>query len=70
MRLLEPWHLLIITVVLVAVFGARRLLPESARALGRSLHVFRKAVHEPPTSQAPTGTDRDPAGWGDCGWPY
>lgn len=34
MRVLEPWHLLILATVSLALFGAERL-PESARSLGR-----------------------------------
>jgi sec-independent protein translocase protein TatA len=47
MRLLEPWHLAILAVVFVALFGAKRL-PDSARSLGESLHIFKKALHENP----------------------
>jgi sec-independent protein translocase protein TatA len=42
---LEPWHLLIIAGVFVALFGARRL-PDSARSLGRSLRIFRSEMRQ------------------------
>ena len=37
---LSPWHLLIIAVIFVMLFGAKKL-PDSARALGRSLRIFK-----------------------------
>jgi sec-independent protein translocase protein TatA len=42
---LEPWHLLILAVVFIALFGAKRL-PDSARSLGESLHIFKKTLRE------------------------
>lgn len=39
--LLAPWHLLIVFVVAVLVFGPNKL-PEIARQMGRALHEFRK----------------------------
>lgn len=38
--LLAPWHLLIVFVVAVLVFGPNKL-PEIARQVGRGLHEFR-----------------------------
>ena len=40
MFLREPSHLLLIILVLILLFGAKRL-PDSARALGRSLRIFK-----------------------------
>lgn len=40
MFLREPSHILLIILVLVILFGAKRL-PESARSLGRSLRIFK-----------------------------
>jgi len=42
---LEPWHVLIVLVVLVVVFGSKRL-PEAARSLGRSARVFKSEMDE------------------------
>ncbi len=45
---LSPWHLAIIAVVFVLLFGAKRL-PDGARALGRSLRIFKaevKSMHD------------------------
>lgn len=37
---LSPWHLLIVAVVFVALFGYRRL-PDAARSMGRSLRILK-----------------------------
>ena len=41
----EPSHWLILIVVVVILFGAKRL-PDSARSLGRSLRIFKSEVKE------------------------
>ena len=38
-----PWHIIILVVVLVLLFGARRL-PGAAQSLGQSMHIFKKSV--------------------------
>ncbi|MEV0917523.1 Sec-independent protein translocase subunit TatA [Streptomyces sp. NPDC049967] len=45
---LEPWHLLIIALVVVMLFGAKKL-PDTARALGKSMRILKseaKAMKE------------------------
>ncbi|MEV0928583.1 Sec-independent protein translocase subunit TatA [Streptomyces spongiicola] len=37
---LEPWHLVILVAVAFALFGAKRL-PDTARALGKSLRILK-----------------------------
>ncbi|MEU8969282.1 Sec-independent protein translocase subunit TatA [Streptomyces monashensis] len=37
---LEPWHLLIVAVVFIVLFGARKL-PDTARALGKSMRILK-----------------------------
>ena len=41
----EPSHWLLLILVVVILFGAKRL-PDSARALGRSLRIFKSEVKE------------------------
>ncbi|NEA43925.1 Sec-independent protein translocase subunit TatA [Streptomyces sp. SID11385] len=59
---LEPWHLLILLVVVVVLFGSRKL-PDTARALGKSLRILKsetralRAEHESPEA----GGDPRPA---------
>ncbi|CAM5447737.1 Sec-independent protein translocase protein TatA [Streptomyces rimosus subsp. rimosus] len=37
---LEPWHLLIVALVVILLFGSKKL-PEMARALGKSLRILK-----------------------------
>lgn len=37
---LQPWHVLILIVVLIALFGAKRL-PDAARGIGKSMRIFK-----------------------------
>ena len=41
----EPSHWLLLLLVVVILFGAKRL-PDSARSLGRSLRIFKSEVKE------------------------
>jgi len=45
MFLKEPSHILILLLVVTVLFGAKRL-PSSARALGRSLRIFKSEVND------------------------
>ncbi len=42
---LGPWEIIIILVVLVLLFGAKKL-PDAARSLGRSMRIFKSEVKE------------------------
>ncbi|WP_394428605.1 Sec-independent protein translocase subunit TatA [Streptomyces sp. SGAir0957] len=37
---LEPWHLLILGLVIILVFGSKKL-PDTARSLGKSLRILK-----------------------------
>ncbi|MFG2949721.1 Sec-independent protein translocase subunit TatA [Streptomyces adustus] len=37
---LEPWHLLVLVAVVVLIFGSKKL-PDTARALGRSMRILK-----------------------------
>ena len=41
----EPSHLLLILLVVVVLFGSRRL-PDAARGLGRSMRIFKAEVKQ------------------------
>jgi sec-independent protein translocase protein TatA len=43
--LIEPWHILILILVLVILFGGKKL-PDAARSLGRSMRIFKSEVEE------------------------
>jgi sec-independent protein translocase protein TatA len=41
----SPWHWAIVAVVVIILFGSKKL-PEAARGLGRSLRIFKSEVKE------------------------
>ncbi|WP_382466534.1 Sec-independent protein translocase subunit TatA [Streptomyces noursei] len=55
---LEPWHLLILVAVVVLLFGSKKL-PDTARALGKSLRILKsetKAMKDDGVSDEPRPT--------------
>lgn len=42
-NVVQPWHLVILIVVALAVFGSKRL-PDAARGLGRSMRILKSEV--------------------------
>jgi sec-independent protein translocase protein TatA len=40
MGTLRPWHIAVVVVVLILLFGAKRL-PDAARSLGRSMRILK-----------------------------
>ncbi|WP_369390574.1 Sec-independent protein translocase subunit TatA [Streptomyces sp. CG1] len=54
---LEPWHLLIVALVIIALFGSKKL-PEAARGLGKSLRILKsqtRATKEESAMQPSSG---------------
>lgn len=56
---LAPWHLLIVAIVIIVLFGSKKL-PEAARALGKSMRILKseaKAMKDDDATQpsAPAG---------------
>ncbi|MGW1894016.1 Sec-independent protein translocase subunit TatA [Streptomyces sp. NPDC002004] len=52
---LEPWHLLILVAVVILIFGSKKL-PDTARALGKSLRILKsetKAMKDDGASNEP-----------------
>ncbi|MFT3715164.1 MAG: Sec-independent protein translocase subunit TatA [Gordonia sp. (in: high G+C Gram-positive bacteria)] len=45
MGAMQPWHWIVIIVVLVLLFGSAKL-PQMARGLGQSLRIFKSEVSE------------------------
>ena len=45
MFLREPSHILLLLLVLVILFGAKRL-PDSAKSLGKSMRIFKSEMKE------------------------
>lgn len=59
---LEPWHLIVVAIVVIVLFGSKKL-PEAARGLGKSMRILKseaKAMKSDDTgtaaSAAPTST--------------
>ena len=55
----EGWHLIILLLVVVVLFGGKRL-PDAARGMGRSLRIFKSEMkemqeedHRPAQAKAP-----------------
>ena len=60
MNSLKPWHLLVLAVVFLILFGSKRL-PDSARSLGRSLRIFKSEVQEMNKDDAKKDKKSDPS---------
>lgn len=45
MGALKPWHLIILVLAFVILFGFKRL-PDAARSIGRSMRIFKSEVDE------------------------
>ncbi|MBM3703857.1 MAG: twin-arginine translocase TatA/TatE family subunit [Actinobacteria bacterium] len=56
MFLREPTHILLVILVLILLFGAKRL-PDSARALGRSLRIFKGELKSDKNPESPNDPD-------------
>ncbi|MFI0937626.1 Sec-independent protein translocase subunit TatA [Streptomyces sp. NPDC021020] len=59
---LEPWHLIVVAIVVIVLFGSKKL-PEAARGLGKSMRILKseaKAMKSDDggaaASSAPTST--------------
>jgi len=60
---LQPWHLLIVALVFVLLFGAKKL-PEMARSIGQSARVFKsemKGMQADDEARAQSSTAQAPA---------
>lgn len=42
---LQPWHLIVILVVLFLLFGAKKM-PDMARSVGQSLRIFKSEMRQ------------------------
>jgi sec-independent protein translocase protein TatA len=43
---LKPWHIILIVVVFVVLFGAKKL-PDSAKSVAKSLRIFKDEMKAP-----------------------
>ena len=60
MNSLKPWHLLVLAIVFLILFGSKRL-PDSARSLGRSLRIFKSEVQEMNKDDSKEDNKTDPS---------
>ena len=56
MFLREPSHILILLLVVLVLFGAKRL-PDSARSLGKSMRIFKSEIKEMKQDDKNSDTD-------------
>jgi sec-independent protein translocase protein TatA len=62
---LEPWHVAVLVVVVLLLFGGKKL-PEMARGIAQSLKVFKNEMKSPDDGSAtkpeekPSGSDDAP----------
>ncbi|MEU8776329.1 Sec-independent protein translocase subunit TatA [Streptomyces sp. NPDC048606] len=48
----EPWHLIVVLVVCLLVFGSKKL-PDTARSLGRSMRILKSEAKAMRTEDTP-----------------
>jgi len=46
----RPWHIIVLVLVLVVVFGAKRL-PDSAKSVAKSLKIFKSELKDDSTKE-------------------
>jgi sec-independent protein translocase protein TatA len=56
MNLDRPWHILVLLIVVVLLFGSKRL-PDSARSLAKSLRIFKSELKD--GDKSPKDSDSD-----------
>ncbi|MEV6879199.1 Sec-independent protein translocase subunit TatA [Amycolatopsis sp. NPDC051128] len=57
---LQPWHLIILVLVVVLLFGAKRL-PDAARSIGKSMKIFKAETKDLTGDKAAAQEDAVPA---------
>ncbi|MET8951931.1 Sec-independent protein translocase subunit TatA [Streptomyces sp. NPDC004393] len=57
---LEPWHLLIVAIVVIMVFGSKKL-PDTARALGKSMRILKSEAKAMKDENAPSASGSESA---------
>ncbi|MGI5530414.1 Sec-independent protein translocase subunit TatA [Streptomyces syringium] len=64
---LEPWHILVVVLAVVVLFGSKKL-PDTARALGKSMRIL-KSEARAMRSDGTDATGTETAGTGASGEP-
>ena len=66
LRNLSAWHVIIVLLVVVLLFGAKRL-PDLAKSVGQSMKIFKSEVQDLRDDDAPATTPAPPAAPGTPG---
>jgi len=56
---LKPWHIVIVVLVFVVLFGAKRL-PDSAKSVAKSLRIFKDELKTPEEKKIDGGSSSTP----------
>ncbi len=59
MNFLKPWHIIVLLIVVLVLFGANRL-PDLARSVGQSLKIFKSEVKDLTADDTPPTTGSVP----------
>lgn len=60
-NVLHPWHIIVLVIVVVLLFGYKKL-PDAARGLGRSMRIFKSEIKEMQNDgKSDTESDAEPA---------
>lgn len=57
---LKPWHIVIVVLVFVVLFGAKRL-PDSAKSVAKSLRIFKDELKSPEEKSPEGGSSSTPS---------
>ncbi|PZR52817.1 twin-arginine translocase TatA/TatE family subunit [Xylanimonas oleitrophica] len=68
MGMLRPWHILVLVIVILLLFGAKRL-PDLARSVGQSLKIFKNEVKDLTDDGKRDGQDQTPGATSTPGGP-
>lgn len=60
LRNLEGWHLIVVLLLVILVFGSRRL-PDAARAVGKSMRILKSETAAMKTEDTPVAPPSLPA---------
>ena len=57
---LKPWHIIVVVLVFVVLFGAKRL-PDSAKSVAKSLRIFKDELKAPDEKKTDDGSSSTPS---------
>lgn len=60
MNALQPWHIIVLVLVVVLLFGAKRL-PDAARSIGKSMKIFKAETKDLTGDNKAATEDSEPA---------